>query len=68
MDDCYTPLIIAFLVIMFVLIICLILYSTSPSSEKFGDTITRIMDDVPDVPTIRLVEKSPKKNIFQKMV
>lgn len=68
MDDCYTPLIIAFLVIMFVLIICLILYSTSPSSEKFGDTITRIMDDVPDVPTIRLVEKSPKKNIFQKIL
>jgi hypothetical protein len=68
MDDCYTPLIIAFVISLSILILCLVLYCVPANSEGFADTITKIMDDVPGVPTIRLVEKSPKKNMLQKIL
>jgi hypothetical protein len=69
MDNSYTPLIIALVIVLSLMIICGVLYYIPVSgSEGFGDTVTKIMDDVPGVPTIRLVEKSPKKNMLQKIL
>jgi hypothetical protein len=67
MENCYIPLIIAFVIVMAIVIICLILYHPI-ETEDFGDIVTKIMDDIPGVPTIKLIEKSPKKNIFQKIL
>lgn len=68
MDD-YTPFIIIFVIILSVIIFCSILYNKSSASEGFGDdVVTTLMDDNPNVPTIKLVERAPKKNIFQKIL
>jgi len=61
------PLIIASVIVLSLVILCLILYSI-PETEGFGDTITKLMEDIPHVPTIKLVEKGPKKNILQKIL
>ena len=69
MDDCYTPIIIVFAIIFTILILWLILYFTPPvGPEGFGDTVTKLMDDIPNVPTIKLVEKAPQKNMLQKIL
>lgn len=71
-EDCYshyTPLLIIIIILFAILVSAIILYyNYTPDSEKFGDVITKIMDNVPDVPTIKLVEKASKKNIFQKIL
>lgn len=65
---------IAFVIISSIVILCLVLYYKSDSSvtgsEGFGDTVsvTKLMEDIPGVPTIRLVERGPKKNILQKIL
>ncbi len=66
MDDCYVSLLIIFFAV-FVILIALILCHI-PTNEKFSDTVTKLMENVPDVPTIKLVEKAPKKNILQKIL
>jgi len=70
MDDAYVPLVISFVIVFAILTIWLILYynGTNQETEGFGDTVTKLMENVPDVPTIKLVEKSPKKNILQKIL
>jgi hypothetical protein len=66
MDDSFVPLVIVFVIVFGILILWSILYYKS--SENFGDIVTSIMDDVPNVPTIKLVEKAPQKNIIQKIL
>jgi hypothetical protein len=68
MNDNYLPLIIAFIIIIAIVILWLILYYNVNSTETFGDTITNIMEDIPGVPTIQLIEKRAKKNILQKIL
>jgi len=78
MDDSYLPLTIGFIIIFAILILWLILYCGGGrgggrgggvrNSENFGDTVTKLMENVPDVPTIKLIEKSPQKNILQKIL
>ena len=38
------------------------------NEEKFSDTTTKIMSNIKDVPTIKLVERKENKNIFQKIL
>ncbi len=68
MNDRYLPLTIAFVVIFTIAFLWLILYYNPANNEGFGDTVTKLMEDIPNVPTINLVEKAPKKNLFQKML
>lgn len=71
MDDSYIPLMIVFIIIFAILFLWLVLYGSYkilPINEGFGDTVTKLMEHVPDVPTISLVEKAPKKNLFQKIL
>jgi len=64
MDDYYVPLTIALIIIIAIVFLWMILYS----NEGFSDTITKLMEDIPDVPTISLVERPQKKNLFQKII
>ena len=68
MDTYYIPIIIAFTIMFAVLFLWLILYYIPTPNEQFGDTVTKIMEDNPNVPTIRLIEKSSQKNILQKIL
>jgi len=65
MDKSYLPQTILLLVLIAFLFLLLILRN---NNENFGDTVTKIMDDIPEVPTIKLVEKAPIKNLFQKIL
>jgi len=67
---CAIPFIFAFIIAISILILWTILYYNKNDSneEGFGDIITKLMDDIPDVPTIELIEKSPNQNILQKIL
>ena len=68
-EDYLVPILFAVIIIVAILILWLVLYRSDPNNEEgFGDTVTKIMDDNPNVPTIELVEKAPKKNILQKIL
>jgi hypothetical protein len=70
MDNYYIPYFISLVLIFSILILWAILYyiPNTSSTENFGDSVTKIMETIPDVPTIKLIEKSPKKNILQKIL
>jgi hypothetical protein len=68
MDNYYIPFLIAFVIVISILLLWLILYYNVNSTEGFGDNITKLMEDIPDVPTIQLIEKVQKKNILQKIL
>lgn len=62
------PVLIALVIVIAILFIWMILYYDPNSNENFGDTVTKLMNNIPGVPTIELREKSPKKNILQKIL
>jgi len=66
-SDYLIPCLFATVIIMAILILWLVLYNT-PNEEEFGDTVTKIMENVAGVPTIVISEKAPKKNILQKIL
>lgn len=61
----YVPIKFAVVLILCVVILWAILYS---KNEQFKNTITKFMDDIPDVPTIKLIDKNTGKNIIQKIL
>lgn len=76
--DKYIPFIIAVIVVLSITFLCLILYDipgipditdipNPPINETF-DSVTKLLEDRPDVPTIKLVEKPQKKSIIQKII
>lgn len=66
MNDLYLLIIISIFILLIILITIII--TCLNKSEPFADTITKLMENIPDVPTIKLVEKAPSKNIFQKIL
>lgn len=69
MDRYYVPLFIVIVLIFSIVFLWLILYSNSGNSnEEFKDTVTKLMENIPNVPTINLIEKPPKKSLFQKIL
>lgn len=44
------------------------MYCIYPSVDNFNDVTTKIMENIPDVPTIKLIEKNNSKTIFQKIM
>lgn len=67
----YGPFMIATIITVAIILFWFILYYKPMScvvSENFGDSVTKIMDNIVDVPTIELHGKSPRKNILQKIL
>lgn len=67
--DKYIPFILIFIIIFAELILWTIIYQKKSlnQSEPF-DSVIKIMDSIPDVPTINLIEKEPKLSIIQKIL
>lgn len=67
--DSFTIALIITIIIIVLLIILPVCYNyRSCNNENYDNVITSIMSNVEDVPTIKLVEKSENKNIFQKLL
>lgn len=64
MDKLYITL----LIVVILFMVLLIVYYLYPVVDSFSDTTTKIMENVPDVPTIKLIEKNSPKSIFQKIM
>lgn len=62
------PFVLSFVILFGILILWLILYYSPIDQEKFRDTVTKIMDYNPNVPTINLVKKTHEKNIIQRIM
>lgn len=62
----FIPVVICAVIIFAIICIWLLVYQCKP--EPYVNTITRILENNPDVPTIEISEKGPQKNILQKIL
>lgn len=61
----YIPYVIAILMFISIFVIWFLIYH---SNDTFTNTVTKLMENNPSVPTIELVEKPPEKNLIQKIL
>jgi hypothetical protein len=58
----------SFVALIIVLAIIILWGLIFTCKEQFSETVTKIMEDIDEVPTIELVEKAPEKNLIQKIL